>query len=371
MANDLTNILPKILARVLKATRPAMSVLPLISRDWSTELAQKGDIINVPISVPMTATAVSESTAAAPTPTDVTQTTAPITLDKHYHVAFALTDKQITHINADQNFIPGQAEEAMIGLFTQMTTDVMNLYKKVGNYVGTAGTTPFASNSDIINEAWKVMTNRYSPTRMRRLILDTVATEKAKNLASFSDIDKAGSSVKTEGLLGRKLGYDIYEDQQVPLHTAGTGSGYLCNGALSVGATTVTVDTGSGTILAGDVVTFAGDTTNSYAVATALSGTTFTLVEPIRAAIADNAAVTIKASHRANIAFTPAAFALAIRSLGTPFAGGNIISEMADPETGMVARAEIMRANKMTVWDFDVLYGVGAPRPQYACRVAG
>lgn len=372
MANTLTPILPKILARVLAATRPAMSILPLVNKDWSTELAQKGETINVQLSEPMVASDVAPSTSAAPTPTDVAQTTTPITLDKHKHIAFSLTDKEITMIDKDSSFMPGQAEEAMIGLFTQMTSDVFSLYKKVYTVAGTAGTTPFASSTDIINEVSRKLTQLRTSNRERRFILDPFATEKAKNLASFSDMDKAGSSVKTDGLIGRKLGFDFYEDQDVPLHTAGTGSGYLINGALSAGVKSATVDTGTGTLLEGDIVTFAGHT-QSYTLTSALSANVFAFEPALVSAVADNAAVTLVASHRVNLAFTKPAFALAIRSLGTGeiFKGGNIISEMRDPVTGMVARAEVMRANKMTVFDFDVLYGVGAPRPQYAARLLG
>lgn len=380
MANDLTLILPKIIARVLKATRPAMSILPLISRDWSNELANKGDVINVPISVPMTAQDVSPTTAAAPTPVDVTPTTHPITLDKHKHIAFALTDKDLTQIDANENFLPGQAEEALIGLFTQMTADVMNEYKKAGGFSGIPGTTPFASDASIVNEAWKFQTDRKTPTRNRRIILDTAATEAAKNLSAFSDISQAGSSVKTEGLIGRKLGYDFYEDQQVPLHKAGTLTGSITvSGAHSAGATSVTLATGAGesiALLDGDIITFAGDTT-TYAVrgdltVGASSSGAVTISPGLSAALSGGEAVAVKGDHRVNLAFAPAGFALAIRSLGgQAFTGGNIISEMTDPETGMVARAEIMRANKMTVWDFDVLYGVGSPRPEFIQRIAG
>ena len=69
--------------------------------------------------------------------------------------------------------------------------------------------------------------------------------------------------------------FNIVMAQDVKEHTAGTGSGYLVDDAsLSKGDTTITVDTGSGTILAGDVVTIASQ---KYVVATALSGSTFTI----------------------------------------------------------------------------------------------
>ena len=71
-----------------------------------------------------------------------------------------------------------------------------------------------------------------------------------------------------------------------------TASGYLINGALAEAATTIVVDTGTGTIPAGSTVTFGTDTTE-YTVETALSGTNFTLTEGLAAAVAADAAVKV------------------------------------------------------------------------------
>ena len=76
--------------------------------------------------------------------------------------------------------------------------------------------------------------------------------------------------------------------------TKGTGSGYLVNnvGGYAIGAKTIEVDTGSGTITVGDRVVFAGHT-DSYRVLTALSGGSFVLETGLVAAVADNATVTL------------------------------------------------------------------------------
>ena len=71
-----------------------------------------------------------------------------------------------------------------------------------------------------------------------------------------------------------------------------TAIGYLVNGALVAADTSVTVDTGSGTIPAGATVTFGSDT-RVYTVETALAGGSFTLTEGLEAAVADDAAVNV------------------------------------------------------------------------------
>ena len=73
---------------------------------------------------------------------------------------------------------------------------------------------------------------------------------------------------------------------------APTASSYLVNGVLAKGATTITVDTGAGTIPVGAKVTF-GAATTVYIVKTALTSGSFTITEALAAGVADNAAVAV------------------------------------------------------------------------------
>jgi hypothetical protein len=72
----------------------------------------------------------------------------------------------------------------------------------------------------------------------------------------------------------------------------GTGSGYQINngGGYSGGTTTVAVDTGTGTILVGDIVTFAG-VSSYYTVTSALSAGSFSFTPGLAGAVANDAAV--------------------------------------------------------------------------------
>lgn len=83
--------------------------------------------------------------------------------------------------------------------------------------------------------------------------------------------------------------------------TMGTGTGYLAVGAYAIGATAITVDTGSGTILTGDLVTFSGSA-HTYIVESFSGGvinlgmvSTFPAsgAKGLLEGIADNATVTI------------------------------------------------------------------------------
>ena len=212
------------------------------------------------------------------------------------------------------------------------------------------------------------------------MVLDFDAEANALALADFQRVNEAGDSgPKLEGQLGRKFGFDTYTDDGVVTHTAGGSGTPLVNGALSVGDTSVAVDgmSGSSGLVAGDIITFAGHT-QTYAVTvagTTSSGAQTVTVSPaLKAAVADNAAITVKGDHVVNLAFHRDAFALAMRPLAAGTIadayGSNIVS-MTDPVSGLSMRLEVSRQYKQVVYELDALWGVKLIRPELATRIAG
>jgi len=147
----------------------------------------------------------------------------------------------------------------------------------------------------------------------------------------------------------------------------------------AAGVKTVTLDSaGTGAILAGDVITFAGDS-QTYVVTTGdadVSGGGTIVFEPgLKTAITTSAtAITLKASHVVNLAFHRDAFALAMRApddaLKEVFNPDNSYT-MQDHVTGLIMRLEIIRMYKQIMWEVDCLWGAKLIRREYACRIAG
>ena len=162
--------------------------------------------------------------------------------------------------------------------------------------------------------------------------------------------------------------------QHVPTHTAGTGESYVVNKAdgYTAGATTIEVDGGSGTMLVGDIVTSAGHD-QPYVVAEALASNQFRIAPGLQAAVADDAAVTLKATHVVNLVFHRDAIAFATRPLeGTVRPGlGSVVETAVDPESGLALRLEVTRQHKLTRYAFDLLWGAALVRPELAVRLAG
>lgn len=382
MANTLTDIMSKILARGLLVFRE-LAVMPrLVNSDFSNEAAEKGDTIDVPISAAIPV----RDVTPGPTPpanVDTALSKVQVPLDKWKEAPFTLTDKEMVEIDVRTHFLPLQTLEAIRALANQVNLDIHANYTGIYGFVGTPGTTPFATDvSDAVN-ARKVLNKQRAPKPSRGGVLDFDAEANALSLAPFSDAEKTGENgVKIEGEIGRKYGIQWAADDAVPTHVAGTLTGTIVtSGAAIAGARTVTLATDAAeavALLKGDIVTFAGDT-QTYAVtadATIGASTTgpLTFQPGLGVAQAGGEAISVKATHVVNQVFHREAYAFAARPLAQSteeMALGSGIVTMQDPQTGIPLRLEVSRQHKQVTWSFDILYGTALIRPEGAARIAG
>jgi len=379
MVNTVTNIMPKILARGLLALREQAVMPRVVNGDYAQQAAQKGDTIDVPIPSAISVNTVTPSNTP-PTPADSSPTKVQIPLNNWYEANFHMTDKELVEVDRNEHFVPMQMSEAVKALANKINTTVHNEYKGVFGFAGTAGATPFASAVSAATDARKILNQQLCPRTDRRMILDFDAEASALALDSFNNVNQVGGTgPKIEGEIGRKFGFDIYTDDAIVTHTAGGSGTPLVNGALAAGDTSVVIDgmSGSGGLVVGDVITMAGNT-QTYAVMTAPAASggaqTVTVAPAITGTIANDAAITVKASHVVNLGFHRDAFALAMRPLQGSTQGdsyGNQIVSMTDPITGLSMRLEVSRQHKQIVYSLDALWGVKLIRPQLAVRIAG
>lgn len=376
MANTISDATPIIVSKFLASLRKNAVATRLINRNFDPSPAEKGEAIYVPIPGALTTTDVTPG-AVPPTPGDSAITKVSITLDKWKRVLFHLTEKEAVQIANSADYRNAQFDEAQSSLANQINTDVLALYQKVYGYVGTAGTTPFATTTTAATDARKVLQKQLAPPEGRSFLVDPDAEANALSLAAFQYVQNAGNDdVMQEGRIGRRLGFDFYSSTLVPTHTAGTGTGYLVNNGAGVaaGATSAIVDTGSGTIVVGDIVTFNGDS-QTYTVTSALASNTFSFSPAKVTASADNTAITVKASHVVNLAFARDAFTLATRPVlstgATSMPGGTVTTLVADPISGLNLRMDVIPGYHQTTFEVSMLYGVACLRPEFACRIAG
>jgi len=398
MANTLTSIMPKILARGLMVLRERCIMPRLVNGDYSSEAAKKGSSIDVPIPTAVGTRNVTPSNTP-PSPTDTTTSTVTISLDNwKQNDPIYLTDNELVQIDRNAHFLPMQLEEAVRSLARDVNQSIFAKYKGtlrgVFGTCGAAATTPFASTVGCATDARKELNRQLCPKGSRRGVLDWDAEANALALAPFSDAEKIMSAqVKIEGEIGRKYGIDWFADDDVPTHTAGTASsltGTLTISNDGIGDKTITTVTSNNaaddgkTILQGDIITIAGDT-QTYVV---VGGPTYTLSGSTGAQTISNLQIypglrfepsggeglTVTASHVVNLAFHRDAFAFATRPLvqnTMDLELGSKILSMQDAQTGLVLRLEVSRQHKQVAWEFDILWGVELVRPEMAVRILG
>lgn len=378
MANTFTDLLPVIFAQALETLREACVMPRLVNTDFSDVPAGEGDTVNWTVPAATTDAAVSASASPA-TPPNSAPTKVSVTLNQWRHAGYHLTDKEAGEINAGVK--PGLQTEAIRALANRVNAYIFSLYPAIYGYAGAAGTTPFASTLTEAAAVRKVLNRQLAPLDGRSLVIDPDAEANALVLLANSSYAVDGQA-QIAGQIGRRMGFDWYMDQVVPSHTAGTiTTGLIAKASTAVAAglkqftATTAASTGACALVVGDVITIAGHTTTytMTAAATQPSAATDVVmnVSPgLEKPLVGSEDITVKATHRVNLAFHRNAIAFASRRLSSVAASDKMMS-IADPVSGVVLRAELIRQNKQDYVDFDILYGASVVRPELAARLAG
>jgi len=380
MANTLTNVTPQLLAQGLLALRQNSIMPRLVNNSYSPMAAEKGASIDIPIPSAISAQEVTPAVTHA-TNVDVSPTKVTINLNQWYEARFQLSDKDM--MEALDGHIPMQASEAVKALANNVDSYILGLYTGVYGLVGSPGTAPFATNLADAGSARKLLFDQLCPVDDRRVVLDTAAEANALVVPNILQAQQKGDQEAiVRGNIGRIMGMDWYMDQNVPTHDAGSAwvTGWtIATGGATAGNSTITLinSTATGTVSVGDVFTVSGDSqqyvvTAENSTVTATTNELLVFTPSLASTYASGAAITVVATHVANLVFHRDAFAFASRPLQRAADGlGAVISSAVDPISGLALRLEVSRQYKQTTFSYDILYGAKLVRPQYAVRLAG
>lgn len=380
MANVLTDLAADIYKAADVVGRELVGFIPSATINANgVERAAKGDVVRAAFTRAATAVNVSES-MTIPEGTDQTVDNKTLSISKARAVQIPYTGEDVLHLNNGIGFetvYGDQIAQAMRVLTNEMESDLATeAYQNASRAFGTAGTTPFGSNFSEVAEIRQILVDNGMPTDNQvSLILNTLAGTNLRQLAQLQKANEAGGTdLLRQGTLLDLQGMMIKESAQVKSHTKGTGASYLLNDAsAAIGDTTIAVDTGSGTILAGDIITFDGDT-NKYVVNTALAGGSLVIgATGLRTAVADNSAITVGNSYAANVAFHRRALELAVRAPAVP-QGGDIADDaltVQDPISGLVFEVRVYKGYRKTMIEVAASWGVKAWKSDFIAVLAG
>lgn len=402
MANTNTVLIPKILARALSVLRERVIMPRLVNGDYSSDAVAKGTQITIPVPVAVADQDVTPSNVLL-APTDVTPTSVTLPVDRwRQSKPIGLTDKEKTEIEYKLDFLPMQMEESIKGLantlneyiWGQFTNEDLGIYGFISNPnlgVGTivepfsATGTADTSGVSAATGAKKILNRQLCPRTDRRGVLSFNAEAAMLDLGQISDADKIGSSdVKITGEVGRKFGVDWFADDHVPTHTVGTC--YAASTTLSLKqtealeSTAISIkdsDDDGSTIVAGDILTIAGDSQTYCVIGSGAPytidnvGVEVSILPALKVAQSGGAqAVTLANSHTVNLVFHRDAIALVMRQLEMDMEGRQGFSA-TDPVSGITLRLIVQQQHYQTTWSFDILYGSKLVRPEFATRIAG
>ena len=348
----------------------ANSIMPrLVNRDFDTLAAQPGSSIDVPIP-PTIATSAVTAANTPPSTADMTLSTVNVPLSSWNEAPFYMTDKDMLEVQQDK--LPGVVEAALASIVSTIDTDILTAADVGCGLADDQGGAIFAAIGDVIQPG--TLLNRNKVARAARsCVFDSTAEAALLAMTQFTSADYQTSFPMETGMVGPepKLGMQWWMDQNVQTHTCGTSSAKAVNrsGGYAAGTKVLTVDGGSGTMLAGDVVTIGS---YNYGVAS-LAGTVLTLNQGLVAAVADNDTITLidpSSTHTANIAMARDAIVFCSR----PFQSSNsaIASQtISDPVSGLSLRLEVTREHKRDRWSIDCLYGTKVVRPEGVIKIIG
>ena len=381
MSNTLTNLVADAYSALDVVSRELVGFIPSVTRDASADRVAVGQ--NLRSFKTAANTAGKDITAAMAFPAIADQTVGNdnITITKARAFPFSWSAEEQYAVNQGAGTLSvaqDQIAQAIRAAVNEIENDLADI-----TALGASGaitpnaTTLFSATLKDAAFAKKFLDDRGAPLSDRHMVLNTTASAAMRGLTQLTNVGDSGENgLLRQGVLGNLMGFNVRESAQVGLTATATGASYLINNAsgYAVGSTTLAVDTGTGTIPVGSIVSIG---TNSYTVVTGFAGSgsgSIAIAAPgLIAAIADNAAVTVLSAQDGNAAFSRNAIILATRLPEVPL-GGNDLALMrevvTDPRSGLSFELAVYPGYRMVHYEIGVLWGAKVLKPEHICLLA-
>jgi len=236
--------------------------------------------------------------------------------------------------------------------------------------------------------------NGAGPSTKKMLINSAAQTTIVPALSGLFNAQRQIEVQYEQGVMGTASGFEWNSSTVMPVHTRGSANAsYDINGANQTGSS-IAIDTGTGTFTVGDIVTFAGcfavhpqtkqtlGYLRQFVVTEALAAAGNLQVYPavtvtgseqnVTASPTDGGDVTILGTasdtYGISMAYRPEAFAFVTVDL--PELSGWKTSRRQFEGISMRVTEGSDWAGDQNGTRFDIMYGFGALRPEWACRIA-
>lgn len=304
--NTLTGLIPTIYTALDVVSREQVGFIPAVAKNAKADAAAKDQTVTAPVA-PEAKTEDIVPGPSAPNTGDQNIGTVDVKITKSKMAPVKWNGEEQLALGPSGTYntiLADQFKQAFRALANEVEADLGALYFGASRAVGTAGTTPFGVKDDLSDAALarQVLEDNGAPTTDLQMVLGStaIANLRGKQSVLFKVNESGTEQLLREGVLGRLEGFNIHSSAGVKRAPKVAATGYLVNGEKKEGDVLISIDTGSGSISAGQIVTFAGDP-NQYVVAAATSNL-ITLAAPgLRQDLADDTAITVVGAFTANM----------------------------------------------------------------------
>ena len=387
MANNISALMPDIYEALDIVSRELTGMIPSVTMNASAERAGMNQAIRVDVEPANTLQNIVPS-MTPPTAADQTSGFVDIKLTNQKSSSFNFNGDELKILNTGigyQNVRAMKIAQSIRAIVNQVEVDLCGLQSTFSRAAGVAGTTPFGTVNDYTagSQALQILKDNGAPLTDNQLVINTTAG--VNLLGKQSGVADAGSdSILRQGVLLDINGMPIRESAQIVDQAAGAIAGAATTNAAgyAVGKTVLTLAAGgTGNAVAGDVLTFAGDT-NKYVVASAVfaganpaAGDTITLAAPgLRVAMtAATKAIAKTAASSRNMAFNRSAIVLAARAPARPLEGDQAedVLVITDPNSGLSMEFSMYKGYKMNRYEIGLAWGVANIKPEHTALLLG
>lgn len=380
-ANTLTGLISTIYRNLDVVSQEAVGYAPSVSRDAKASRAALNQIITVnrtPAAVVKDIVPAMVLTEAAGVVMDPVN----MTLTKSRAVPLPWRGEEILSLQppgpGQSTILDDEIQQAFRALRNEIDVDLaVEIKNTASRAVGVAGTTPFNNKIDESADALKVMIDNGAPQTDLQMVIDSTAGSQLRKNTQLTKVNEAGTDqTLRNGLLLNLNKFQIRESAGVQTTTKGTGSSYTSDTAgYAVGSTDITLITGSGTIVAGDVVTFAGDT-NKYIITTGIAAPgTITISAPGLLIALPGSAVALTVGDTAvQSSFFSRSGVILLNRLPALPGGRDIATDrftITDPNNKLVFDIALYLGYHMAQWEIATAWGVKNIKPNHSGTLLG
>lgn len=388
----LTNLLPDIYNAMDTVARERVGFIPAVARDSTAERAAIGEVVRSPVVGAMAAEDLTSANVAATPPTQ-TISNVSMEITKSRSVPFGINGEETKGLQ-NAGTLGGinqqRIEQALRTLTNEIEVDLASQHIYASRAYGTATGTPFNTASDLtdFSNSLRILEENGAPSTDLHMVLGSAAVNRLRGKQStLFQLNTGGMAA--EELLRRGsitsapvMGFDLHQSAAVKtLVTTGTSNsaGTTDAAGYAVGATTITLaNAGTGSLIAGDIITFAGDT-NQYVVVTGdtdmSNGGSIVIAAPgLKQAIpAAATTITLIAATTRNMAFHRSAIQLATRAPAMPEGGDDADDMMlvTDPVSGITYEFIVYRQKRQVRYEINLAWGYKVVKPEFISLLIG